>query len=321
MTLSPRVVAVYICVFIVAGLIAYLGNQLGRYIGKRKMSLLRMRPRNTSIVITSLTGALIAVATLTLFASFSEPVRALLGGVEDLKREEARLRSNVKELERTIAEGTFVWTKGEPIVHMTLPSGLPEERTRLAITGLLTEANIRTILANNKISAERKETPLPITDVYVESSSENLSKALGKLAHSNGVMGIKIVAQSNCLYREKAPVSIEVWPVKLVFKKDEVVFRQEISSHEVVTDFFKFVEEMRKTAKKRGMLPIDGRLGGGISQREFNILQEEMGRQEGTFFLVAKARRDLYETNSLDVSISVEPVKEEPKPQEEYGGW
>ncbi len=314
-------IVVYICVFIVAGLIAYLGNQLGRYIGKRKMSLLRMRPRNTSIVITSLTGAIIAVLTLKIFASFSEPVRALLGGVEDLKREEASLRADVENLKRTLANGTFVWTKGEPIVHMTLPSGLPEERTRLAITGLLTEANIRTILANNKIAMERNETPLPVTDVYIESTAENMRNVIADLSRSNGVVGIKIVAQSNCLYREKAPVIIDVWPVKLVFKKDDVVFRQEISSHEVVTDFFKFVERMRQTAKDKGMLPIDGRLGGGISQHEFDVLQEEMGRQEGTFFLVAKARRDLYETNSLDVSISVEPVKVEPKPQEEYGEW
>lgn len=302
-----RVAAVYICVIIVAAAIGYLGNQLGRWIGKRKMSIGRLRPRHTSIVITTFTGAFIAVLTLTFFAIVSEPVRGLLFGVEKLRREEAALRKTVEELKRTVEEGTFIWTKGERIVHMTLPEGFSQERTRDAVTSLLAEANTRTVLRNNKIAHDKKEPPLNVADIWIESDSTNLDETIKKLSQGDGVAGLRVVADRNCLYREKAPVLLQCWPVKLVFKKDEIVLRKKINSSDMVTSFYQFIEEMGKQAIKKGMIPIDGSLGGGMSQEDFKALQEEMNRQEGDFYLVAKAKRDLYETNSLDTTILVEP--------------
>ena len=301
-----RVAAVYICVIVVAAAIGYLGNQLGRSIGKRKMSIGRLRPRHTSIVITTCTGAFIAVLTLSLFALFSEPVRGLLFGVEKLRREEAELREKIAKLEKTVDEGTFIWIKGERIVHMTLPEGLSQERTRDAVNNLLAEANTRTVLRNNKIAKGKKEPPLSVSDIMVDSDIGNLNEVIKMLSEGTGVAGLRVIANRNCLYREKAPVTLEYWPVKLIFKKDEVVLRKKIKSSDMVTSFYQFIEEMGEQAIKRGMIPIDGSLGGGMSQEEFKALQEEMNRQEGDFYLVAKARRDLYETNSLDTIILVE---------------
>jgi len=132
-----QILITYFLVAVLAAGIAYLGNQLGRQIGRRKMSVLRLRPRHTSILITTLTGALIAMVTLTVFALLSEPVKNLLVGVEKLRREEAGLRARVAQLSQILEEGTIVWKVDEPIVHMTIPAGLSPERTRQALTSLL----------------------------------------------------------------------------------------------------------------------------------------------------------------------------------------
>lgn len=315
---AARIAGVYLCVIVIAAVISYLGNQLGRWIGKHKLSIWKMRPRHTSIVITTCTGAVIAVLTLTIFAAFSEPVRGLLGGVEKLRQEERELRATVETLRRTVAEGAFVWTVGEPIVHMTIPEGLPVERTRAAVTSLLAEANLRTVLRNNKIAAEKNETPLNASDILIESQSNNLEHIIEKVSQGTGVAGLRVVAQENSLYRKSALVRLEYLPVKLVYKQGDVVFRRELDSNSVVTGFYQFIEDMKASAIKKGMIPIDGSLGGGISQEDLQKLQDKMGAQAGKFFLVAKANRDLYDTNSLDVSLTVEPGS---KPEPEQYQW
>ena len=53
-------------------------------------------------------------------------------------------------------------------------------------------------------------------------------------------------------------------------------------------------------------------------QEELKKLQDKMSSQTGKFVLVAKTNRDLYQTNSLDVSFVVEPV---PRPEPEQPAW
>src|ERR1022692_3638810 len=87
-----HVLGLYLLVGLLAGLIAYLGNDVGRKIGRKKMSVLGLRPRHTSNFITTLTGPIIAIVTLTLFAAFSEPVRQLLRGTDQLEKRNIELK-------------------------------------------------------------------------------------------------------------------------------------------------------------------------------------------------------------------------------------
>lgn len=306
-----RIAIVYVCVMVIAASIAYLANQLGRQIGKRKMSVLHLRPRHTSILITTVTGALIAVITLTVFAFLSEPVRGLLGGVEKLRQEEAQLRQRVAVLSQTLEEGSFVWKVDEPIVHMTIPSGLPTDRTRAALSSLLAEANSKTILKNNEIAVAKGEQPLRADQVIIDFDPEMLERLASRLSFGQGVMGLRVLAQRNCLYRQKAPVAMEAWQVQLVFSAGATVAHQDMNPNEPLRDFFRFVENTRQAAIKKGMRPIGGELGGGLSSEEFDGLQEQMRQQEGPFELVAVANRDLYETSSLDIHIEVRPLPQD----------
>lgn len=60
------------------GFIAYFGDLLGRRMGKRRLTLFGLRPRYTAIVMTSLTGMLIAVITIGIMALTSQRVRLLM---------------------------------------------------------------------------------------------------------------------------------------------------------------------------------------------------------------------------------------------------
>ena len=67
--------------------LAVLGDSVGSKYGKKRMSLFGMRPKNTSRLITALTGALIAVGVLAVMSVFSQDVRTALFGMKMLKQQ------------------------------------------------------------------------------------------------------------------------------------------------------------------------------------------------------------------------------------------
>ncbi len=63
---------------VVSGLIAYVGDLIGRRMGRKRLSLFGLRPKHTAIVISILAGAIIAAITLTATFIVNREVRELL---------------------------------------------------------------------------------------------------------------------------------------------------------------------------------------------------------------------------------------------------
>jgi len=70
---------------IISGLIAFIGDWVGLKIGKKRVSIFGLRPHHTAIVITVISGILIAIITVTMLAISSNDVRTALFGMEELK--------------------------------------------------------------------------------------------------------------------------------------------------------------------------------------------------------------------------------------------
>ncbi|HEY3299055.1 MAG TPA: DUF3084 domain-containing protein [Armatimonadota bacterium] len=97
--------ALGLAIFIVmCGFIAYFGDLLGRKMGKKRLSLLGMRPRYTAIAMTAVTGMLIAVLTISIMAGLSQRVRLLmlrgLAIVSERKQMETQLASTHRAYDR-----------------------------------------------------------------------------------------------------------------------------------------------------------------------------------------------------------------------------
>lgn len=96
------------------GLLATLGDRLGSRVGKARLSLFNLRPRNTAVLITVLTGSLISAVSLGLMLAVSERLRVglfeldalqarLLESRNTLRRSERNLRSSRQEQARVEA--------------------------------------------------------------------------------------------------------------------------------------------------------------------------------------------------------------------------
>ena len=105
---------------LMGGLIAYLGDKLGSKIGKKRLRLFGLRPHDTSVVMTILSGILVAALTITVLTITSKEVRTALFGMKKMRAEIASLtatrdqankelsaqRAKIAELDQKITEAT-----------------------------------------------------------------------------------------------------------------------------------------------------------------------------------------------------------------------
>ena len=96
-------VTLILVIVITGGIIAFFGDRIGTRVGKRRMTLWGLRPRYTSIIITILTGILIAGATMGVLTIISYDVRTALFGMEALKTQTRALADEVAERNRELA--------------------------------------------------------------------------------------------------------------------------------------------------------------------------------------------------------------------------
>jgi uncharacterized protein (DUF3084 family) len=89
-----------LALLLLGGVLSTLGDRLGSKVGKARLSLFRLRPRKTAVVITALTGALISAVSLGLMLLVSERLRV---GLFELDQLQDRLKASRSALERSAA--------------------------------------------------------------------------------------------------------------------------------------------------------------------------------------------------------------------------
>src|SRR3712207_1379210 len=97
-----------LAILIVGGVIATVGDRIGTRVGKARLSLFKLRPKNTAVLVTILTGTLISASTLAILFAVDDGLRTGVFELEDiqkdLKRRREQLNITAKQLEDTKTE-------------------------------------------------------------------------------------------------------------------------------------------------------------------------------------------------------------------------
>ncbi len=101
-----------IVVVVLGGPLAYFADQLGRKLGKKRLSVLGLRPRHTATLLTVSAGILIPLITVLVMVGLSSGVREwVLHGSRALEEkrqleiDKVRLRGDIKDQDRRLKEG------------------------------------------------------------------------------------------------------------------------------------------------------------------------------------------------------------------------
>ncbi len=101
-------------ILILGGVIATLGDRIGMRVGKARLSLFNLRPRQTATVITILTGGVISTSTLAILFLIDGQLRT---GVFELEEIQAELETAQQDLNQTRDQKDEIQTELETAVN------------------------------------------------------------------------------------------------------------------------------------------------------------------------------------------------------------
>lgn len=90
-----------VAILVLGGVIATVGDRLGMRVGKARLTLFRLRPRQTATIITILTGSIISASTFAILFAVSDQLRT---GVFELSEIQDDLRDARGDLQETTTE-------------------------------------------------------------------------------------------------------------------------------------------------------------------------------------------------------------------------
>jgi len=90
-------VILVLCILVLGGVIATIGDRLGSKVGKARLSLFKLRPRQTAVLITIITGTVISASTLAVLLATSEPLRRGLFEYDDIQKNLRTARREMHE--------------------------------------------------------------------------------------------------------------------------------------------------------------------------------------------------------------------------------
>jgi len=326
-------IRIILIVLVLAGLVALVGNYIGRKIGRKRLRLLGLRPRHTATFFTILTGCLIALSTISFLLIVSQDVRTAMFGLEDLKQELASrtqllqttkdeladraaeketidqqlkiAKKEVDELQRTknsltkeISEtrrGDLLFKVDEVILASLIQAGPEEEKLKIGLSEILSAAD-------NYVRSFGE-----ITEKHlIVAEPEDFSRALAILKQRRGENVVRLIVTRNTLFGETVNVRFDIQENKLVYNKNEEVSLLKIgrglSVPELEQKIKLLLDQSKTAAQKRGMLPD---LHATVQYSEIFNLAKKINAYKKPVELKTFAKNDIYTIGPLEVDFKI----------------
>jgi len=218
-----------------AGVIAYAGDRIGHQVGRKRLTLLNIRPRYTSTIIAVATGMIIALV-VTLAAIFgSNQVKTAFFRLNQINAEIARAQARAAQAESKVNNGRLVVGVGTPMGSgaVLIPrEASPQVRRRLVkqlydqtvayvnrvypplgLRPFKPPANVQQVLDNYADSPEMRAS-LAEGDVLVLAAADQNLYAAGKPGERGDEVhfGITPPIPDRLMYRRGDPIAPESVP-------------------------------------------------------------------------------------------------------------
>jgi uncharacterized protein (DUF3084 family) len=198
---------------VVSGVVAYIGNLVGRATGRRRLSIFGLRPRYTATLITILTGMLITLISITSVLVFSQDARTALFELSALREQIESAEARLREL------------RGRDIAYLR-----EQEVLRDVIDGRLSASEILNRLDTLRLRAvdlavAKGIAPDLVTGGVLRIFPPNVTwEAIAQtVSQKKTDVIVRIVAQENTLQGESLRVSVLTPERRLVYPNGRVL--------------------------------------------------------------------------------------------------
>ncbi|WP_324716167.1 DUF3084 domain-containing protein [Carboxydochorda subterranea] len=329
-------VALVASLLAMAGVIAFIGDRVGRRVGRRRLTLFGLRPRHTSVVVTVLTGIIIAGASLGILAAVSGEVRTAIFRIDEIQRMLAQNRSHLRALQQQLDERQAALveaTKARDAAVRQRDAAFEEQRR--AEQEL---AAARAVLAQVQSDLQRSRSELETAQERLEETRKNLSfqtarvRQLEQLGETLAGRVQELQQQVASLEQTEQQLSeaiLALWNTaqrlqygNVVFRRDEILLSAVLTSQgdakaaeAQLLDFLKRVEAAAQA--RAGIPPSDGKssdgtaaASGGIVRllpKEFDDGVQLLASGRGTWVVRARVDRNTLAGEPVVVHIELVP--------------
>lgn len=271
---------------LVSGGIAYVGNLVGRNIGRRRLTLFGLRPRYTAQIITIATGMVITIITVATVLLVSRDARQALFQFRDLQSQLSTLRTQIENAERRLRQlqqGDIAYLRNQEVLRGIVDSRLPLVQVAAQVDTLRLRAVdlalARGINVNGTTGSVLRLFPPALTwDQVAELVKQHPGETI-----------VRIVADENTLVGESLEVSVQLIDNRLVFRKGEVLGSGLVdgrrSRDEVGRQLLDLLDRATATARREILSPPFARI------TEPPLLEADIDALRRVVAEIAQARR------------------------------
>lgn len=246
-----------------AGLIAYIGDLLGRRLGKARLSVLGLRPRHTAVLVTAITGMLIAFLTLSIifaanrefrkaffeYQKINAENRQLQKDNELLQEQQDELHELVEQARSQESRARESLTKAMEDLEKTSKDLATAEEIKKQLDARIREQQAKLNDFARKLASEQQK--LRVAEVSREEAEETVQK-LNRIAQDLNQQTIEISLQAEA--GRAGYEALRQTPV--IYAEGEEVFRGLVESDArasvVVDRVISVLESASREAQSRG---------------------------------------------------------------------
>ena len=313
-----KLIVIVICTGIIGGAIAFLGNQLGRFIGRKKLSIFGLRPRYTSMLITVITGMLIASLTLTTAVLVSEPARVAMLRYNEFKQEYEKIIERLEDARKRDLQEVNVYSYQDIILSAVVIPNPDVDKMKSLLKALIAKTNEVAIQKSKQFARKNDKTfKYPPTGRLVGYIPENLDAVAEKLKRSTGEQVIFIRTQHNALLGSRIIVVIaNPLPNRLIFRKGEFITDAKVDStlgkREIWNELQNFIrEKITPIAVSKGIIPNPETYQVGEIESDYLAeIVNKIKKQSKEVTVEFYSREDTYILGPLKLDIKVKEKEE-----------
>ena len=293
----------FLSLLILGGILSTLGDRLGSKVGKARLSIFKLRPKSTAVLITVFTGSIISAISFGFMLIFNSQLRVGLFELEDIQAKITEKEKELKKLEKNLyalRRGDMVISSGQSLITKTIQID-KKDNIKKEIEIILQQAN--SYAFNLAKTNQSKYIKLLVR-------KDHLDK-LENIIADNRSWVVSIKSAGNVLRGENYVYAFpEVTLNKNITRKGEVIAREYISVSESDTETIRrkiklLLSSTLAEVKRRGSLSSELKIN---AEQINNLGKNLVGRKEGDFEIIAKSVKNSHSADKVHISLELKSI-------------
>ena len=292
-------------VLILGGILSTLGDRLGTRVGKARLSIFKLRPKSTAVLITVFTGSIISAISFATMVVFDRDLRVGLFQLEDIREKIIESEKELKKLEKNLyafRSGNVVISSGQTLVTKTIKLNKTNDIKKI-IESILQQANFYAFNLVKTNQSEYRRILLVRKD--------DIEKLENKIADNRSWV-VRIKSAGNILRGENYVYAFpEVTLNKMITKKGEVIAIENISlsksdSESISKKINLLMASTLAEVRRRGSLSSELKIN---ASQINNIGKYLASEKKGDFQIIARALDDSQSAEKVPISLELQSLE------------